>query len=89
MTIRLADIAPRLALARDQFLAERARIDRERRHLADERLRLERLVAHRELEFLRAGAYRSGHRQHVKERAEKLKDAQRWLGQIQDRQAAL
>ena len=37
--MRLADIAPRLARARDQFLEEQAKLERERRHLADERLR--------------------------------------------------
>ena len=72
---RLADIAPRLARARDQWVAERLRLDVEERlalhqwHSA--RWRLE----HRDLQLLRA--FRYGTRRYIAERQRKLDAARR------------
>lgn len=74
------DFAPRLARARD----ERARRLRE---LTADRLRLERLVAHRELQLVRAG--RGGRRSYLAERQKKLEDARLWLERCKRAQAAL
>jgi len=52
--MNLYDIAPRLAKARDDFLAERARIYHERAVLIGIRLNLEWSVAHRELQLQRS-----------------------------------
>lgn len=50
----LRDFAPRLALARDQWIAyENARVEA-LRFAQDDVLRLERLVAHRDLQVIRA-----------------------------------
>lgn len=78
---RLADIAPRLALARDQYLAERAEIARRERARATARLRLERLIAHRELQLIRAGA--RGSRRYLEVRQRKLDSARRALGRLE------
>lgn len=77
---RLADIAPRLARAVE---AERrviaARVLRERRKQS-EILRLERLVAHRELQLVRA--YSTCDRRYIKRRAEKLDSARSALEHV-------
>lgn len=76
----LHSVAPRLARARDQFIAEREAAARaERRHRAAQ-LRLERLVAHRELQLLRAGA--RGGRAYIAHRARKLAAAKRGLDDL-------
>lgn len=67
---RLADIAPRLALARDQRRVELAAESRRRRRLLAELLEAERLVAHRELQLIRAQAI--GRRAYIAQRAAKL-----------------
>lgn len=77
---RLADIAPRLARARDQLLAERRIQEVERLAFISERLRLERLVAHRELQFLRAHG-----RRYAAERARKLAQARGALERLERR----
>ena len=78
--MRLADIAPRLARARDQYVAELRVREVERMAYISERLRLERLVAHRELQFLRARG-----RRYTAERARKLADAQGALVRLEQR----
>jgi hypothetical protein len=58
----LAQFAPRLARARDQLVEQRWRQRQERRWLRDQVLESERVLAHRELQLIRAGATRSGWR---------------------------
>jgi hypothetical protein len=58
IALRLEEIAPRLAKARDEYNAEvlarnKARAA-ERRYRLDQRLDMERLAAHRELQLIRA-----------------------------------
>lgn len=79
--MRLADVAPRLARARDQHEARIAAERKRQRKLAHERLRLERLIAHRELQLLRAGTTRS--QWYVDVRARKLASAQRALARLE------
>lgn len=75
--VSLHDIAPRLARARDGLLAQR-RHERFLRHSHREReLSLERLVAHRELQEVRAA--NTGNGRYIAARARKLKAAQRML----------
>jgi hypothetical protein len=76
-TFRLADVAPRLARARDARATELIKEARERRRHTTRLMELERLVAHRELQFLRAGA--TGSRKYVAGRARKLAAARRAL----------
>lgn len=76
----LADVAPRLARARDGWLAEQRARDLRRYHLTCDRLRLERLVAHRDLQLQRAQARGSG--SYIKARRHKLEDAQRLLDNV-------
>jgi hypothetical protein len=68
--MRLTDIAPRLALARDQFVARRA-------YAQSELLNLERLVAHRDLQLARSYGSRNG--RYIATRQRKLAQAQRTL----------
>jgi hypothetical protein len=69
-TFRLADVCPRLALARDQHnAAVRQRQMHELNRIID-RHELERLVAHRELQLLRAFHTRRG--RYIAERQRKL-----------------
>lgn len=87
MAFDLATIAPRLALAyrqrRDELVAERIA-----RHHARERLqRAEWLVAHRELQALRAG--HTGSRRYIKRRTDKLERARRELAAAQRHAQAL
>ena len=87
MTV-LAEITPRLALARDQWLAEQARQAAERGQAARARARAEErvahkqwLVEHRELQLLRACASRR--RGWIAARARKLDQARRELALAQ------
>lgn len=83
--MRLGDVAPRLALARDQWVAEQERFARRERQRAARRLHLEWLVAHRELQLLRAGARcRSrSQREYVAQRQRKLDAARRELADLE------
>lgn len=80
-TFDLASIAPRLALAhrqrRNELLAERA----ERRRARAELLALERLVAHRELQLVRAGFRDDG--RYIARRTHKLARARQDLARLQ------
>jgi hypothetical protein len=73
----LHDIAPRLAAARDQLLADRAHA-RARHHWLVHRVsHLEALVAHRDLQLIRAMHTRDG--RYIARRQTKLKHAQEEL----------
>lgn len=76
----LAEIAPRLARARTQFVEERRVRRRELTRARTDLLRAERLLAHRELQFIRAGARRS--RRYLDLRAAKLQDAERLVERL-------
>lgn len=84
--VRLRDIAPRLALARDQALNEILVRRHVERRLSDERLRAERLVAHRELQLIRAGArpgsHGHGHARYLGIRQRKLDQARGVLERV-------
>jgi len=73
-------IAPRLGLARDQFLAEREALAKAQRRRANALLRLQWLVAHRELQLLRAGA--TDKRRYIATREKKLAAARRELDEL-------
>lgn len=90
---RLADIAPRLAKARDQLEASFAQSERDReqvaahvRHLETEVAALVRLVAHRDLMLLRACS--SGRAGWIAERSRKLSWAQKRLAKREAELAA-
>ena len=73
-------IAPRLARARDAFLAsQREHARRERRRLAGLE-RAEQIVIHRELQLLRAGA--TGDRRYVARRQHKLDQARALVARL-------
>lgn len=77
---RLADIAPRLARARDQIVEERRRLAEVERGLSERWMQVRWLVEHRDLQLLRAGA--KGDRHYIAERQRKLDRARRqmqWL----------
>lgn len=82
--MRLADIAPRLAAARDAWVAADLERDRRRRDLIATRLRLERLVGHRELQLIRSGARRVAVRdqRYMQKRVAKLKAARGALATV-------
>lgn len=86
----LRSIAPRLARARDQFLELQDRKRWWQRQYESERLRLQRLIAHRELQELRAGHVND--RRYVNRRHDKLARARADLLRLervhQERQAA-
>lgn len=82
---RLADIAPRLALARDQWVAEQAERERRIRYVQNELFRAERCLAHRELQLIRAAAI--GNAKYLRHRQRKLEDIQRKIKQLK-REAA-
>lgn len=77
----LHSICPRLARARDQLLALREAQHRRRIWIADERLKLERLVAHRELQLLRAG--QTNDSRYIKRRQDKLDRAREDLRRLE------
>lgn len=84
----LAQIAPRLALARDQFLAFERQRELTHLRLLDELLDAERILAHRDLQLVRSGAknhWRGGHRaerRYLEERAAKLLAAEQRVARI-------
>jgi hypothetical protein len=73
----LASRCPRLARARDGYIAEQARIAASERRSRNERLRLSRLVAHRELQLQRA--FWTGSPRYIAVRQRKLQEAQKRL----------
>lgn len=75
----LASVAPRLALARDQRRVELRVREVEEVRLTEKRLKADRLVAHRELQALRAGALppKRSKGKYVGWRYKKLEKAQR------------
>jgi hypothetical protein len=82
VSFSLHTVAPRLARARDAWVAEQREIVRLRREedlraarLATQQLKLDRLVAHRELQYLRAAS--TGRSSYVATRARKLAAAKR------------
>ncbi len=79
--MRLSDVAPRLARARDEWEDMAREHRRQARVRATKRLQVERLVAHRELQLLRAGA--SGNRRYIAERQRKLDAALRAQQRLQ------
>lgn len=82
----LYTIAPRLAKARDQFLALQRQENEHRIWLINERHRLQKLIAHRELQVLRAGA--TGDRRYIKRRQDKLDHARAELQRLEQRERA-
>jgi hypothetical protein len=77
----LAEIAPRLARARDQLVAERRLDGRRRLHVRRLLLDAERLVAHRELQLIRAGRTRDPG--YIARRQRKLEAARKALKRLQ------
>lgn len=77
--ISLHTIAPRLARARDAWIEFERQRDIERLRLADLRLDLERLVAHRDLQLIRAGLAGRRRRRYLEQRQAKLTAAQHAL----------
>ena len=84
--IRLADVAPRLARARDEWVAEWFRASRERRLMRERLLAAEWAVAHRELHLARSLTRPAGY---VAERRRKLRDAERRLARLREQARAL
>lgn len=80
--MRLADIAPRLAKARDQLLEDRRRERAERRRLAQLTLSAERNLAHRELQLVRA--FHTGKPKYIAERQRKLDAAKREVARYRE-----
>jgi hypothetical protein len=80
--ISLHDVAPRLARARDQHVAEVRERAQRRAEAETLRVNLDRLVAHRELQLLRAGA--TNDREYVARRSRKLAAAQRARARLED-----
>lgn len=78
---RLADIAPRLARARDAWEQEIADARQYRRWRRRRWLELERLVSHRDLQLVRA--YNTGNGKYIRERQRKLESAKRMLRQFE------
>lgn len=85
-TFSLYEIAPRLALARDQHNAEVRRQQMHALNVVIDRHELERLIAHRELQLQRAFRTRDG--KYIAERQRKLRSAQQRLAQLNQREAA-
>lgn len=86
MPFRLADRCPRLALARDQRVAELHQESLERRRLMWRVQKAERLVAHRDLQAARALAKPSNG--YYAKRRRMLEAARRELLRAQDRARA-
>jgi hypothetical protein len=78
-TVSLHDIAPRLARARDHLVAQLRRERDERRWHRERELHLEWLVAHRDLQLVRAGNTRNG--RYIRQRQQKLEQAERLLAE--------
>lgn len=79
-TFQLASIAPRLALARDQHNRITAEHERKRAALVRKIHQTERLVAHRELQLIRAG--HTGDPRYIGCRQRKLAAAERSLNRL-------
>lgn len=84
---RLADVCPRLALARDQWIRKQVEIRKQRQRHIGTRLRLERLVAHREMQFARIPPGRNSWRTYRRERTDKLYEARITLARFEARVA--
>jgi len=82
VAVRLRDIAPRLAKARDGLLDDRRRERAGREHIARLKLRAERNLAHRELQLVRASSTRDG--RYIAERQRKLRAAQEQMAKLND-----
>jgi uncharacterized protein YceH (UPF0502 family) len=82
---RLADIAPRLARARDQWIAIDLDRNRRRLDLIDRRMRLEWLVGHRDLQLVRSCSRRAAVRdqRYMQKRQAKLDAARAGLAQVE------
>lgn len=80
----LAEMAPRLAAARDAWIRWDLERDSRRRALVAQRLRLERLVAHRELQLIRSGARNVAVRdaRYMQKRVAKLRAAESALAAV-------
>lgn len=89
--IRLQDLCPRLARARDQWVAFENARDEAIGVEVDNVLRLERLVAHRELQHVRAmsTARRSWGRDYLVHRERTLREAHQALLRARKRLAGL
>jgi hypothetical protein len=79
----LETLAPRLSQAQRDWWVWREQV----RHARSDVLDAERLLAHRELQMLRAG--RSNKRHYVKERQRKLREAERLVRRFKNRLDAL
>lgn len=77
----LHDIAPRLAAARDGYNAAVAAAEARRAFIVAQRLRVEKLVAHRELQLARA--QRTGNGSYIRKRAGKLDAARHALDSLE------
>lgn len=71
----LAEFAPRLAKARDQLIEARRKARAERRWLGERLVESERVLAHRELQLVRAGA--TGSRFKIRRRQRLLEESRR------------
>lgn len=78
---------PSVAPLLTRLWREREALAPQRRELRYRVRRLEALVAHRELQLIRAGRSRNG--KYVKQRERKLEDARRWLETAKTRLEAL
>ena len=85
MTFSLRDVAPRLARARDELVWERAQARRERRWLRSRVLDAERVLAHRDLQLIRACA--TGKRRQIRRRQRLLDEVRRELATYRERLA--
>lgn len=79
----LREHCPRLALARDQRAAEMRRERQARREIRRQMLAAEQMVAHRELQLVRAQA--TGDRRYIDRRTNKLDAGRRQLERLRRR----
>jgi hypothetical protein len=85
--VRLVDVAPRLAKARDQRVAQERAERAQRRRLRDRLTDEERVLAHRELQAVRA--LNTGSRRYMDERHRKLRTSARTVARLQAELATL
>lgn len=83
----LRDHCPRLAVARDERIAELRQEREDRRAARRQLLAAERMVAHRELQLIRAEA--TGDRRYIKRRTDKLARGRAQLQRIRRRATRL
>jgi len=85
--MNLAEVAPRIAQARDQLVAIRVGERNQRKRLRDEVMRLERLHAHRDLQRVRCGALTrapaSARASYTHERQRKLEQSETLLARAE------